>query len=87
MAILKSAILINYSTNQVVIMIFNQGLSLNQITPIVVVFVHDETCASKIFARKCKILNISFVLAGSHLELSLIYHIPAFVNTQTNNKI
>ena len=31
--------------------IFTQGLSLNQMTPIVGVFLDDKTCASKIFAR------------------------------------
>ena len=40
-------------------MILTQGLSLNQMTSIVGVFLHDKTSASKIFARKCEILNSS----------------------------
>ena len=62
-------------------MIFTQGLSLNQMTPIVGVSLHDKTCASKIFARKCEILNIFLIISGSHLEFSLKYHVPAFVDT------
>ena len=62
-------------------MIFTQGLSLNQITPIVGVFLHDKTCASKIFTRKCEIFYIFLLIFGSHLGLSLKYHIPAYVNT------
>ena len=58
-------------------MIFTQGLSLNQLTPIVRVFLHNQTCASKIFARKCEILNIFMIISGSHLGLSLKYHITA----------
>ena len=52
-------------------MIFAQGLSLNQMTPIVGVFLHDKTCASKIFARKCEILNILVIISGSNLGFSL----------------
>ena len=52
-------------------MIFTQGFSLHQMTPIVGVFLHDETCASKIFARKFEILNIFLIISGSHLGLSL----------------
>ena len=62
-------------------MIFTQGLSLNEMTPIVGVFLHDKTCASKIFARKCEILNIFLIFSDSHLGLSHKYHILAFVNT------
>ena len=62
-------------------MSFTQGLSLNQMTPIAGVFFHDKTCASKIFARKCEILNIFLIISGSHPGLSLKYHIPAIVNT------
>ena len=61
-------------------MIFTQGLSLNQMTPIVGIFLHDKTCATKIFARKYEILDIFFSISGSHPGLSLKYHIPAFVN-------
>ena len=62
-------------------MIFTQGLSLNQMTPIVGVFLHDKTRASKIFARKCEILHIFLIISGSHLGLSPTYHITAFVNS------
>ena len=45
-------------------------------TPIVGVFLYDKTFASKIFARKCEILNIFLIISGSHLGLSPNYHIP-----------
>ena len=61
-------------------MIFTQGLSLNEMTPIVGVFFPDKICASKIFARKCEILNIFLIISGCHLGLTLKYRIPAFVN-------
>ena len=51
------------STND---MIFTQGLSLNQMTPIVGIFLHDKTTAYKIFARKCAFLNIFLIISGSH---------------------
>ena len=41
----------------------------------------DKTCAPEIFARNCEILNFFLIISGSHLGLSLKYHIPAFVNT------
>ena len=44
-------------------------------------FLHEKTCASEIFAGKGEILKIFFIISGSHLGLSLKYHIPAFVNT------
>ena len=62
-------------------MIFTQGLSPNQMTPIVGIFLHDKPVASKIFARKCEILHIFLIISGSHFGLSLKYHIPAYVNT------
>ena len=62
-------------------MIFAQGLSMNQMTPIVGVFLYDKTCGSKIFARKWEILNIFLIISNSHLGLNLKYHIQAFVNT------
>ena len=75
------------STNHI---IFTEGLSVNEVTPIVGGFLHDKTCASKIFAKKCEILTIFLIISGSHLGLSLKYHIPAFVNTmdeQTNVRL
>ena len=62
-------------------MICTQGLYLNQMTPIVGIFLHDKICASKIFARKYEILNIFLIIFGNHFGLGPKYHILAFVNT------
>ena len=59
-AILKLAILINHSTNQALIIWFSlKGCLWTKWHRSWGFFLHDKTSASKIFARKCEILNSS----------------------------